>query len=44
VYSLSIKEVIQVFLCIFSDLITFMNEVIHRETTIEAPQYYKIHS
>ncbi len=38
VYSLSIKEVIQVFLCIFSDLITFLNEVIQREAIIEAPQ------
>ena len=38
VYSLSIKEVIQVFLCTFSDLINFLNEVIQREAIIEAPQ------
>jgi len=44
VYSLSIKEVIQVFLCIFSNLIAFLNKVIQREVVIEAPQYYKIHS
>ena len=41
VYSLSIKGVIQVFLCIFSDLFTFLNEVIRREAVIEAPQNYK---
>ena len=44
VYSLFIKEVIQVFLCIISDLITSKNEVIPWETIIEAPQYYKIHT